>query len=165
MYSNKIWYIFVIRNWLNIMYCKLRNPFFRSQSIFFLAVSLLTVCGLLCTVPVYPVFTASCIHNRPPLQYVSIFHVLLYWYPLVASYFYKVVWRPCNFTPIHGLTRPVGQLFATRLGGQQFMSRGCTHSHNGTGFLLLAMSRYIGDPDVIDHWPRPRLRADNGKLH
>ena len=23
-----------------------------------------------------------------------------------------------------------------------------------TGILLLAMSRYIGDPDVIDHWPR-----------
>ncbi len=27
--------------------------------------------------------------------------------------------------------------------------------HNGTGFLLLAVSRYIGDPDVIpDHWLR-----------
>ncbi len=30
---------------------------------------------------------------------------------------------------------------------------------------LLAPSRYIGDPDLIDHWPRPRLRAHNGKLH
>ncbi len=28
---------------------------------------------------------------------------------------------------------------------------GCTHSHNGTGFLLLVLSCYIGDPDVIDH--------------
>jgi hypothetical protein len=36
---------------------------------------------------------------------------------------------------------------------------------DGTGFLLLATSRYIGDPNVIDHWPRLRLCADNGKLH
>ncbi len=47
----------------------------------------------------------------------------------------------------------------------RFASRGCTQYHNGTGFLLLALSRYIGDPNVIDHWPRPRLRAENGKLH
>jgi hypothetical protein len=28
------------------------------------------------------------------------------------------------------------------MGGQRFMSRGCTHSHNGSGFLLLALSHY-----------------------
>jgi hypothetical protein len=49
--------------------------------------------------------------------------------------------------------------------GQQFTSRGCTHSHNGTRFLLLALTSYIGDPDMIDHWPHPRRRADNGKIH
>jgi hypothetical protein len=38
-------------------------------------------------------------------------------------------------------------------------------THNGTRFLLLALSRYIGDPDVIDYWPCPRLRSDYGKLH
>jgi hypothetical protein len=31
--------------------------------------------------------------------------------------------------------------------------------------ILLAMPRYIGDQDVVDHWPRTRLRAKNGKLH
>ncbi len=34
-----------------------------------------------------------------------------------------------------------------------FAFQGCTHT-SGTGILLLALSRYIGDPDVIpDHWP------------
>ncbi len=74
-----------------------------------------------------------------------------------------ILWRPCNFTPIHSLTGPVDQPFASCLGDQQFASRRCTHSHNGTGFLLLALSRYIGDPDMIDHWPRPRLCADYWK--
>ncbi len=49
--------------------------------------------------------------------------------------------------------------------GQQFTSRGWTHSHNGTGFLLLVLTSYIGDPNLIDHWPHPRRRADNGKIH
>ncbi len=44
------------------------------------------------------------------------------------------------------------------------MSWGCTHSHHRTKFLLLVLSRYIGDPNMIDHWPRPRPCADNGKL-
>ncbi len=38
-------------------------------------------------------------------------------------------------------------------------------THNQTGFLLLAMSRCIGDPNVIDHWLCPRLCANNGKLN
>jgi hypothetical protein len=40
-------------------------------------------------------------------------------------------------------------LFASRHKGHRFKSPGeylC-----GTGILLLALSRYIGDPDVIDH--------------
>ncbi len=57
----------------------------------------------------------------------------------------------------------MGQLFDSRLGGQLFASWGCTH--NGTGFLLLVLSCYIGDPDMLGHWPRPRLRVDNRKLH
>jgi hypothetical protein len=28
---------------------------------------------------------------------------------------------------------------------------GDSQPHNGTGFLLLVLSRYIGDPDVINH--------------
>jgi hypothetical protein len=75
------------------------------------------------------------------------------------------MWQPCNVTPIHSLTGPIGQSFAPHLGSQQFSYWGCTHSHNGTGFLQLALSRYIGDPSVIDRRPRPRLRASNGKLH
>ncbi len=42
---------------------------------------------------------------------------------------------------------------------------GDAKTHNGTGFFLLALSRCVGDPDVIDHWGHPRLCADNGKLH
>jgi hypothetical protein len=30
--------------------------------------------------------------------------------------------RPCIFTPIHSLTGPKGQPFASRLGGQRFVS-------------------------------------------
>jgi hypothetical protein len=40
----------------------------------------------------------------------------------------------CGGPPIHSLTGPVGQPFATCPGGQQFASRGCTHTHNRTRF-------------------------------
>jgi hypothetical protein len=33
------------------------------------------------------------------------------------------VWRPYKFTPTHSLTGPVGQLLASRLGGQRFASQ------------------------------------------
>jgi hypothetical protein len=36
---------------------------------------------------------------------------------------------------------------------------GDAKTHNGTGFLLLALSHYFGDPEVFDHWPCPRLCA------
>ncbi len=39
-------------------------------------------------------------------------HIYWYWY----------------FIPTHSLTGPVGQPFASRLGGQRFMSQGCTNS-------------------------------------
>jgi hypothetical protein len=74
------------------------------------------------------------------------------------------MWRSCNLTPIHSLTgpvdqplHPVQQVSASHPGDEQ--------THNGTGFLLLALSRYIGDPDMIDHRPPPRLRANNRKFH
>jgi hypothetical protein len=59
-----------------------------------------------------------------------------------------ILWMPCNFTAIHSLTGPVGQPFASCLGGQRFASWG-GKTHNGTRFLQLVLSRYIGDPDVI----------------
>ncbi len=70
-----------------------------------------------------------------------------------------LVWRACNLIAFtHCLTGPVGQPFAS--------------CHEGPGFsFLLALSCYIGDPDMINHcglvWgglcPEPSLgrRADN----
>jgi hypothetical protein len=78
---------------------------------------------------------------------------------------FVMLWRSCNFTPIHSLTGPVGQPFASHLRSQRFTSQGCTQSYNGTGFPLLELSRYICDRNMIYHSPRPRLHADNGKLH
>jgi hypothetical protein len=49
------------------------------------------------------------------------------------------------------LTGPEGQPFASRLGGQRFASRGCTHTYMNRVHLS-AMSSYIDDPEVIpDH--------------
>ncbi len=50
------------------------------------------------------------------------------------------MWRSRNLTPIHSLIGPVGQPFASGLEGQRFRSRGRTHYHKGTGFLMLALS-------------------------
>jgi hypothetical protein len=46
----------------------------------------------------------------------------------------------CGAPALLGLTGPVGQPIASRLGGQGFASRGCIHT-SGTGILLLALSR------------------------
>ncbi len=80
------------------------------------------------------------------------------------------MWRACNlksFSPC--LTGPVDYLFASCHKGPRFKSLGGYLCE--TGILLLALSRYIGDPDVIDHhglvWgglrPEPSLgpRANN----
>jgi hypothetical protein len=70
--------------------------------------------------------------------------------------------RPGNFTPLHSLTGPVGQPFASRLGGQRLLSQGCINSQWNQVFPVSVVSlQYIGDPEVIDHWPRPRHHADN----
>ncbi len=81
------------------------------------------------------------------------------------------LWRACNLTSFSPcLTGPVDYLFASCHKGPRFKTPGgylC-----GTGILLLALSRYIGDPDVINHFcglvsgglcPEPSLgpRADN----
>ncbi len=80
------------------------------------------------------------------------------------------LWRACNLTSFSPcLTGPVDYLFASRHKGPRFKSPGGYLCE--TGILLIAMSRYIADPDVIDHhcrlvWsgphPEPSLgpRAD-----
>ncbi len=44
------------------------------------------------------------------------------------------LWISGNFTSPHILTGPVGQPFASHLGGQRCASRECTHTYNGTRF-------------------------------
>ncbi len=82
-----------------------------------------------------------------------------------------ILWSACNptsFSPC--LTGPVDYLFSSRLKGPRFKFPGGYLCE--TGILLLGMSHYIGDPDVIDHFcgliwgglcPEPSLgpRADN----
>jgi hypothetical protein len=80
-------------------------------------------------------------HNQArDLAYMS--YIVLWVYVCFVS------WRPCSFTPIHSLNGPVGQLFASHLGGQRFMSQACPHLQ-WNWVLLLAMSGYIGDPKSI----------------
>ncbi len=57
----------------------------------------------------------------------------------------------CNLTAfIHSSTGPVVHPFASRHEGPRFNPRGRGYLCE-TGVLLLALSRYIGDPNVIDH--------------
>ncbi len=59
------------------------------------------------------------------------------------------MWRACNLTEFtHSSTGPVVQPFASRHEGAGFNPGGYLCE---TRILLLALSRYIGDPDVIDH--------------
>jgi hypothetical protein len=91
-------------------------------------------------------------------------------FPLISTAF-SILWRAWNLTSFSPcLTGPVDYLFASRHKGPGFKYPGgylC-----GTGILLLALSRYIGDPDLIDNFcglvcgrlhPKPSLgpRADN----
>ncbi len=83
----------------------------------------------------------------------------------------KLLWRACNLTSfLTCLTDPVDYPFASHHKGPGFKSPGGYLCE--TGILLLALSRYIGNPDVIDHHCslvcgglRPKLslgpRADN----
>jgi hypothetical protein len=50
-----------------------------------------------------------------------------------------VLWRLCSFTPVHSLTGPVGQPFASHLGELRFPAM---HPHFWNWDLLLAMSHY-----------------------
>ncbi len=60
------------------------------------------------------------------------------------------MWRSCNLTSFSPcLTGPVDYPFASCHKGPGFKSPGGYLYE--TGILLLALSRYIGDPDVIDH--------------
>jgi hypothetical protein len=83
----------------------------------------------------------------------------------------KDMWRACNLNPFSPcLTGPVEYPFASRHKGPGFKTpRGDLCE---TGILLSALSLYIGNPDVIDHFcglvwgvPRPKPsrgpRADN----
>ncbi len=69
-----------------------------------------------------------------------------------------------RFIPLHSLTGPVGQPFASNLGGQRIASWGCTNPHNGTGFLLLAQSRYIGEDDWSLASPQARSQQWEASL-
>ncbi len=82
-----------------------------------------------------------------------------------------VLWRACNLTAfIHSSNGPVVHPFASHHEGPGFNPQGGIYICE-TGILLLALSRYIGDPDVIEHcglvWgrlhPEPSLgcRVDN----
>jgi hypothetical protein len=82
-----------------------------------------------------------------------------------------VLWRACDLTSFSPcLTVPVDYLFASLHKGPRFKSPGGYLCE--TRILLIALSCYIGDPDVIDHFcglvlgglhPEPSLgpRADN----
>ncbi len=83
------------------------------------------------------------------------------------------MWRPCNLTLFSPcLTGPVDFLFASCYKGPRFKSPGGGGYLCETRILLLALSCYIGEPDVIDNFcglvwgglrPEPSLgpRADN----
>ncbi len=85
--------------------------------------------------------------------------------------FMSILWRACNLTSFSPcLTGPVDYPFASHHKGPGFISPGGYLCE--TGILLLALSRYIGDPDVNDHFcgliwgglrPEPSLgpRVDN----
>jgi hypothetical protein len=81
-----------------------------------------------------------------------------------------ILWRACNLTSFSTcLTGPVNYHFASRHKGPRFKSPG-GYIHE-TGILLFALSRYIGDHNVVYHcglvWggphPEPSLgpHADN----
>ncbi len=101
--------------------------------------------------------------------------VCIWWctsYSVCIRYYWNpALWRACNLTLFSPcLTCPVDYLFASRHKGPRFKSPGGYLCE--TRILLLAFSRYIGAPLVIDHhcglvWggPRPKLslgpRTDN----
>jgi hypothetical protein len=62
----------------------------------------------------------------------------------------SILWRACSLTAfIHSSTGPEVHPFASRHEGPGFNPQGGYLCE--TRILLLALSRYIGDLDVIDH--------------
>jgi hypothetical protein len=60
----------------------------------------------------------------------------------------KILWTACNLTSFSQcLTGPVDYPFASHHEGPGFNSQGGTYVK--PGFILLGLSCYIGDPDVI----------------
>ncbi len=87
------------------------------------------------------------------------------WYRLIEAQPMLPLWRACNLTSISPcLTGPVDYPFASRHKGPGFKSPGGYLCQ--TGIPLLALSCYIGDPDVIDHyglvWGGPRPEPSLG---
>ncbi len=75
------------------------------------------------------------------------------------------LWRACNLTSFSlWLTGTVDYLFASCHKGPWFKSPGGYLCE--AGILMLALSRYFGDPDVIDHcgfvWGGPRPEPSLG---
>ncbi len=71
-------------------------------------------------------------------------------------YYYtsNLLWSSCILKPLYNLTGPVGQLRLLPAQGAAIHAPG-VHSHFWNWDLLLEMSCYIADPDVIpDHWLR-----------
>jgi hypothetical protein len=67
-----------------------------------------------------------------------------------ADKFFKSLWGACNLTALtHSSTGPVVHLFASHHEGPGFNPQGGYLCE--TGILPLALSCYIGDPDMIDH--------------
>jgi hypothetical protein len=71
------------------------------------------------------------------------------------------MWRPCGYSPVHSLTGP-NHLLLTR-GATICVPR--MHPHLQVNWVLqLAMFLCIGDPNVMDHWPRWRPAASPGPM-
>ncbi len=91
-------------------------------------------------------FCLRCIINKCIHFFLKLFYLLVRYSSSSPPPQYTVktrVWRPCNFTPQHSLTDPVGQPFSFHLGDQQFASWGCTNSQ---------WNRVSPVSDVSLHW-------------
>ncbi len=91
---------------------------------------------------------ASCDHTLPslvPFHSLQVLLLLATQWPIRApvKLLGGALWRPCNVTPIHSLTGPVGHLFTSRLGGQQFARHRDAPTLSMEPGSPVAMSRYI----------------------
>jgi hypothetical protein len=71
----------------------------------------------------------------------------------MALVFGTVLWRPYSFTPINRLTGSSGSTVCFAPRGAAVRVLGMLPHFQWNWVLMLAMSHYIGDPDVIPvHW-------------